>query len=92
MVSVIEAVPDYFQAHVESIQTGQRGNSNLPRQVALLICIDNTAATGKEVAERFGIRSSGVSSLGVAYRRRLNRNPTTRRHLAAVRKNLGMSG
>ena len=87
---VVDATAEYFGVNADSIRRGRRGYANLPRQVALLICIDNTAATGREIGETFGIQPSTVSVLGVAYRRQLPSERNTRKNLAGVRKRLGM--
>ena len=85
---VVAATANHFGVEAETIRQGKRGVENVPRQIAMLICIDHTAATGPKIGEVFGISPSTVSVLGSAYRKRLKENPALASHLHDVRRGL----
>jgi hypothetical protein len=67
-----------------------RGERNLPRQLALLICAHRLPATAREVAATFGLQPTTIASSGMRIRRALEADNPGQQALAAALERLGL--
>lgn len=67
---VMDAVCDHYGVTRQEVGTGRRGRANASRHAALLLCVDHTPRTAREVGAALGVQPQSVPSLANRYRRR----------------------
>ena len=87
---VVEVVAERFECAPDDITRGVRGQRNLARQLAILICARYLPATGAEVGAVLGLAPATVSSWALKVRRLLSANEDEQRILSEVLEQLGL--
>jgi REP element-mobilizing transposase RayT len=87
--AVLAAIAEHFGVTRESLMTSRRRAGNLPRAVAVLLLVDATALTQRQVAELLVMAPTSVGSLAGRLRARLPDEPELAEHIAGVRERLG---
>ncbi|MCB9786586.1 MAG: transposase [Deltaproteobacteria bacterium] len=89
---VIAASAACFGTTRESVASARRGEFNTPRQVAVLVCVDHTRRSSREIGAAFGMTPRSLSTLAARYRRRLDEDARLRGGVRAVLEALHASG
>jgi hypothetical protein len=74
----------------DAVLRAARGERNLPRQLALLICAHRLPATAREVAATFGLQPTTIASFAMRIRRPLEADDPGQQALAAALERLGL--
>lgn len=81
---VIAAVAAELRVKPAAVKRAVRGQANPARHVALLVCLDHTHMSSRDVAKALAVHPTSVASLAHRYRKALAQDPELRAHLDAV--------
>ncbi|MCB9730777.1 MAG: transposase [Deltaproteobacteria bacterium] len=86
---VLAAVAAHFEVPTANLLSRRRGHTNRARQLAILVCVDHTPLTNRQLATALDTRASSLSPLATRYRRQLHDDPTFQADVDAVLQRLG---
>ncbi|MEZ4266866.1 MAG: transposase [Myxococcota bacterium] len=81
---VIAAVAAHFHVKPAAIKRAVRGQPNPARHVALLVCLDYTQMSSRDVARALAMHPTSVASLAHRYRKTMAQDPEFRADVQAV--------